>query len=67
MLQSKSGKTNRSDSAKRWVCVLQPSLWLAEEVEWRPHRLLKCARCASLCCAHSDEHPGCLTVCGATG
>lgn len=37
---------------------------LAVDVERRPHRLLKSARCASLCCAQSDEHPAYLTVCG---
>lgn len=33
---------------------------LAKDLEWRPHRLLKCVRCGE------DEHPGCLTVCGGT-
>lgn len=36
---------------------------LAVEVDRRPHRLLKSARCASRCCAHSDEHPGCAWRC----
>lgn len=49
-----------------WRGVRCPCLLprLAVEVDHRPHRLLKSMRCASLCCAQSDEHPGRLAVRG---